>query len=344
MGRDTSAVSAQADNGFFGPGSVAWRVWAHPTSVVHGFLRAVVIEELDPFLVASVDQTGQVKQRTALRYDRTMQYFATVLFADAKTVLDSAELLVKIHSRATGPEPITGGRYDANDPDSQLWIHVTAWHSILYTYEVYGPGKLTPAEEDEFWRACAVAAEFQTIDPAAVPRNRAQVREYFQRYRAKLVGSEVAQDMMDFLLDATKYVLPKPVPTWLRLVVARAVRCGVIATMPRWMRKLGGTPQSRLVDLAATAVTKPIIAVLARRPELALKVLAMLAPRAIPAAGPVLLAIPPVEDRTWTPADAYHHFDKMTPREQYEKLRASSAPPSPYPVHHHEPVLEFTAD
>ena len=51
------------DYGFFGPGSVTWRVWGYPTSIVLGFLRAVVIEELDPHLVASVDQSGQVKLR-----------------------------------------------------------------------------------------------------------------------------------------------------------------------------------------------------------------------------------------------------------------------------------------
>jgi uncharacterized protein (DUF2236 family) len=63
---------AQQDYGFFGPDSVTWKVWRYPTSIVLGFLRAVVIEELDPHLVASVDQSGQVKQRPKLRYDRTM--------------------------------------------------------------------------------------------------------------------------------------------------------------------------------------------------------------------------------------------------------------------------------
>ncbi|WP_232852017.1 oxygenase MpaB family protein [Nocardia acididurans] len=45
----------------------------------------------------------------------------------------------KIHSKAIGTEPYSGQPYDANDPASQLWIHLTAWHSILYAYEKYGP-------------------------------------------------------------------------------------------------------------------------------------------------------------------------------------------------------------
>ena len=55
--------------------------------------------------------------------------------------------------------------YDANKPSSQLWIHVTAWHSILRCYEMFGPGRLSEAEEQQFWAECARAAELQTIDP-----------------------------------------------------------------------------------------------------------------------------------------------------------------------------------
>ncbi len=60
-------------------------------------------------------------------------------------------MLAKIHAKAVGTEPVSGGRYDANDPQSQLWIHLTAWHSILYAYERYGPGPLSPTAEAHYW-------------------------------------------------------------------------------------------------------------------------------------------------------------------------------------------------
>ncbi|MBN9636154.1 MAG: DUF2236 domain-containing protein, partial [Actinobacteria bacterium] len=140
-------LTPAADYGFFGPDSVTWRVWSYPTSLLLGFARAVTIEHLDPYLAAAVDASGQVYARTRLRYDRTMQYFALVAFGDAESVLDASEILVKIHGKAIGTEPISGKQFDANDPYSQLWIHLTAWHSILDTYEMFGPGKLTDAEE-----------------------------------------------------------------------------------------------------------------------------------------------------------------------------------------------------
>ena len=74
--RPQAAISPHEDYGFFGPGSVTWKVWSYPTSLTVGFQRAVVIEELDPALVASVDATRAIWDRPRSRYDRTIRYFA----------------------------------------------------------------------------------------------------------------------------------------------------------------------------------------------------------------------------------------------------------------------------
>ena len=50
-------VQPLADYGFFGPGTVTWKVWGHTTTPVTGLQRAVVVEELDPSLIAAVDAT-----------------------------------------------------------------------------------------------------------------------------------------------------------------------------------------------------------------------------------------------------------------------------------------------
>jgi uncharacterized protein (DUF2236 family) len=128
-------VQPHEDYGFFGPDSVTWRVWSYPTSLTIGFQRAVVIEELDPSLVAAVEKTNAVRYRPRTRYDRTLRYFAMVAFGDSRSTSQAADVLVKVHSKAIGVDPLTGDAYDANAPHSQLWIHLTAWHSILYAYE-----------------------------------------------------------------------------------------------------------------------------------------------------------------------------------------------------------------
>src|SRR5688572_27637289 len=78
--RRKHGVEPHDDFGFFGPDSVAWRVWGYPTSLTVGFQRAVVVEELDPFLLASVQATNKVRTQARIRYDRTIRYFATVAF------------------------------------------------------------------------------------------------------------------------------------------------------------------------------------------------------------------------------------------------------------------------
>ncbi|MGH3968548.1 MAG: oxygenase MpaB family protein, partial [Mycobacterium sp.] len=177
------AAEPAEDYGFFGPDSVTWKVWSYPTSLSIGFQRSVVVEELDPALVASVDQTHQIYDRPRTRYDRTLRYFAMVAFGDSRSTTQAADVLVKVHSKAIGTDPVTGNAYDANDPASQLWIHLTAWHSILVAYEKYGPGPLPAAQEAQYWAECARAAELQTFDPADVPCTREGIRQYFEEMR-----------------------------------------------------------------------------------------------------------------------------------------------------------------
>ena len=163
------------DYGWFGPDSVTWRLWSYPTSPTVGFSRSVVVEELDPFLVAPVTDSSKIYSQPRIRYDRTLNYFATVMFADSRKVVKASEVLMKVHAKAGSVEPVSGLWSDPNNPDQQLWIHLTAWHSILYAYETYGPGKLSDEDELRYWQECAVAAQAQTIDPdrcrARAPRS-----------------------------------------------------------------------------------------------------------------------------------------------------------------------------
>lgn len=334
-----------ADHGFFAPDSVAKRVWSYPTSLTIGFARAVTIEHLDPLLAASVIASGQVKQRTPLRYDRTMQYFATVLYGDAASVVKSSEVLMKIHKRSVGTDEVTGTTYDANDPDSQMWIHLTAWHSILYTYEVFGPGKLSPEDEAQYWQECVVAAKFQTIDTERMPRTREDVVAYFDAFRPKMVMSDGARDMFGFLVNMHRSSLPEDVPPWIRHPMNALMSRAVVATMPRWMREMGGTPQSRVTDAAVVAALKPSLLAVHKMPRLMLWVLEKMSPRTHPILAPYFRAVKPVQDKVWDVDEARAAFGSgKTPRELYEEqlqARAGGAGAESYRKNHHDPLLRF---
>ncbi|SDJ45136.1 oxygenase MpaB family protein [Streptomyces indicus] len=314
------------DYGFFGPGSVVWKVWSYPTAPTVGFQRAVVVEELDPPLVAAVHATQGIYRRARTRYDRTLKYFAMVAFAGTRQVCKAADILVKVHSKAIGRLPYGEGTYDANDPDSQLWIQLTGWHSILYAYEKYGPGKLTAEEEKEYWEACAVAAELQTCSPDTVPRSREGVRAYFEQMRPKLSASPIARQAMHHLLR-TELVLP-PVPRWARpasLVVARAQRIATIATLPRWMRELAGIRQSRALDALIVPVMKASFALAHLHPRIELALLGLISPSTVPVVAPVKLGIPPVNAEVLTPAQARERHGYAKPADAHLEFRARQA-------------------
>ena len=344
-------VTPHEDYGFFGPDSVAWKVWGYPTSLTVGFQRAVVVEELDPALVASVDATQAIIERPRTRYDRTIRYFAMVAFAGSKSTSAAADVLVKVHSKGQGIEPLSGKTYDANDPDSQLWILMTGWHSVLYAYERYGPGKLSVEEENEFWEQCAVAAELQTCSPDSVPRTREAVQAYFDYMRPQLVGSDVAQKTMNHLLKADVMLPPMPwftkPATW---VVSKALKIATVATMPRWMREMAGLEQSRVLDI----LVRPVmwiafhLAAVSKRVQLAL--LSFLSPSTVPVVAPIFLGIPPERAEILTPTQARERYGYDKPAEAHLALRAkqrakalAGAKPSDEGIIESEAILGSTA-
>lgn len=321
--RRREPVTPHEDYGFFGPDSVTWRVWSYPTSLTIGFQRAVVVEELDPALIAAVNETGAVRARTRTRYDRTLRYFAMVAFADTRSTAKAADILVKVHSKAIGIEPLSGNRYDANDPHSQLWIHLTAWHSILYAYERYGPGKLSPADEARYWEECAIAAELQTCDPADVPRSRDGIRAYFDEMRPKIAGSEAAQSMMDHLLNAEAMFPPVPRGAQpISWVINKALRIATLATMPRWMRKMAGLRQSRLLDVAIRPVMKTAFRLVSASKRVEVMIVGHVSPSTLPIVKPILLGVPPVRPETLTVAEAQTRYGYEPPARAHAAWRA----------------------
>jgi uncharacterized protein (DUF2236 family) len=342
-------VQPAEDYGFFGPDSVTWRVWSYPTSLTVGFIRSVVVEELDPALVAAVDKTHDIYKRPRTRYDRTLRYFSMVAFGDTRSTSQAADILVKIHSKAIGNEPYSGQRYDANDPHSQLWIHLTAWHSILYAYEKFGPGKLSAEDEARYWAECAVAAELQTCDPTDVPTDRDGIREYYEQMRPQLSGSPIARQAMEHLLDGASLILPdRRVLAPARWVVNRVLRAGVIATLPHWMRELSGIKQWRITDILVRPVLRVVFFVMHRSPaRVRLMNLKLLSPASVPIVAPVLLRIPPLTPEILTPAKARERYGYARPRDahlefrakQYDRVFGRREAPSDDGLRESEPVL-----
>ncbi|MFC4603260.1 oxygenase MpaB family protein [Rhodococcus kronopolitis] len=285
------------DQGFFGPGSPTWKVWTHPTALL-GFQRAVTLEHFDPFLTAAVADARGIYQDPRGRLDGTLSYFLIVAVGDTRTAIETSDLLMRVHTKATGIEPISGQRYSANSPESQLWIHVTGWHSVLKCYEMFGPGPLSPAEETRYWAECAIAAELQTCRPADVPRSRAEVRAYFAAVRPRLCVSEPA-------LEGMHYLLRTPggkgrLPLW---AASRAMAPATISTLPKWMRRLGDFDQPGALDRVVAPLARAAVRVTAA-PRAELAVVGRLLPATHAVLDQHFHGAPPVRAETLTPTQA----------------------------------------
>lgn len=303
------------DYGFFGPDSPSWKVWTAPTAVI-GFQRAVVLEHFDPFLTAAVADSRGIYSDPRARLDHTFSYFLIAAIGDGRTAIQASEHLMQVHAPMTGIEPISGKRYSANSPETQLWIHLTGWHSVLKAYEVFGPGPLTPAEEARYWHECAVAAELQTCKPEDVPRTREAVRAYFAEVRPRLCTSERAEEGMHHLL----YTSPRNGAGITYAIGSRLLSLASVGTLPKWMRKLGRFDRWGIVDLAVRIPAKLLVWGFARFNSFGLL---LAAPIIAPMSGQILrqhiAAEPPTALETITPAEA---------RRRYGALGSRSADPA----------------
>ena len=131
-----------------------------------------------------------------------------------------------------------------------MWIHITGWHSVLKCYERYGPGPLSKAEEARYWAESRIAAELQTCKPADVPASRDEVRQYFADVRGRLCTSEHADRAMQYLLYTPR---DRGVRLW---AGSRLMAPAAIATLPKWMRRMGNFDQPAAVDAAVTPIAR----------------------------------------------------------------------------------------
>ena len=326
-GRFSKQAKPHEDYGFFGPDSPTWKVWNAPTAVLVGFQRSVVVEELDPFLLAAVNARRGIYTNPKLRYDRTIRYFATIAVGDCRSAIQASELLVRVHSKAVGIEPVSGRRFDANDPDSQLWIHMTGWHSVLKAYEVYGPGKLSPEDEARYWSECAIAAELQTCDPAKVPRTRDGVRQYFAEMRPRLAVTEVTRSTMRYLLDGSHVLLDEHTPRALRpayKAVGFALGAATLATLPRHLCELAGLRKPRLAQALIKPAMRLAMRVFANR-HAGLWLIDTITPSTRPVVEPVLRGMAPARAETLSPAEARRRYGTLPPETLHRRLREAAA-------------------
>ena len=227
----SSVPTGPADDGFFGPASVTWRVSADLSSIVAG-LRALLVQALHPLAMAGVDQHSDWRHDPVGRLVATSSYLATVSFGDRVAAERAAARVRRIHEHVRGVDQVTGRPYAASDPALLLWIHAVLVESTLVACELFGT-PLEPADGDRYVAEMVVAAELVGVPGALVPSDLAGLRQYLSSVRPELRCTLAAAEAAAFLLD----------PPGLDEDVAdiwQDVRDGATAALPDWAREMYG--------------------------------------------------------------------------------------------------------
>jgi uncharacterized protein (DUF2236 family) len=254
---------AQADGrdpGLFGPGSVTWRVLSEPVMWIAG-LRAMYMQALHPRVMKGTWQnTALAKPDEAWgRFTRTVEFVRIRTYGTTAEVERLGARLRKVHASLRGVDG-DGHEFRLDEPELLLWVHcgeVGSYAEIARRSGVH----VTPAELDTFIDEQRRSAAVVGLDPATVPASMAEMEAYYAEMRPALRACAEARHALRLSFT------PKLPPSLLalRLLVPPLNVLGY-ASLPRWARRMYGTPAIGLTDAAVTLALRAAFESTSRMP------------------------------------------------------------------------------
>ena len=234
------------DVGLFGPGSVTWRVLSEPVMWIAG-LRAMYMQALHPRVMKGTWQnTALAKPDEAWgRFTRTVEFVRIRTYGSTAEVERLGARLRKIHASLTGLDG-DGQTFRLDEPELLLWVHcgeIGSYAEIARRSGVH----VTSAELDQFIDEQRRSAAVVGLDPNDVPASMAELDAYYTAMRPKV--SACAEARHALRLSFMPKVPPALLP--LRLLVP-PLNVLAYASLPRWARRMYGTPAIGLTDAAVT--------------------------------------------------------------------------------------------
>jgi uncharacterized protein (DUF2236 family) len=220
-----------ADDGFFGPGSVAWRVSTDLASPIAG-LRSLLMQALHPLAMAGVDQHSGWRRDPSGRLAATSAYLATVTLGERAVAMQAAARVRRIHDHVRGVDAVTGRPYAAGDPALLLWVHAALVQSSLAAVWAFGT-PLSAEDSDRYVEEMMVAAELLGVPSPQVPASVAELERYVASVRPGLSCTPAAKESMAYLLHPPS--LDEEIAE-----IWQDVRDAAIAVLPEWARQMYG--------------------------------------------------------------------------------------------------------
>ncbi len=227
----SSVPEHPADDGFFGPGSVTWRLTTDLSSPIGG-LRALMVQALHPLAMAGVDQHSDWRSDPVGRLAATSSYLTIVSVGDKATAERVSERVRRIHEHVRGVDTVTGQPYAAGDPALLLWVHAAFVDSNIAAAQLFG-SPLTAVDADRYVAEMVAAAKLVGVPTDMVPASVAELERYIESVRPILRATPAARESMAYLLDPPG-LDPDVAEIW------QDSREGTIASLPGWARDMYG--------------------------------------------------------------------------------------------------------
>lgn len=170
------------DFGYYGPGSVAWKVnreWV----VLLGGTRAVLMQLAHPLVALGVSNHSSYMTDPFGRAERTFVLGEKLTFGSTRIAHQAARTINQLHKHVHGHLSTDAGAfaqgtpYDARDPELLLWVHATLVDTLLLSYKVF-VGPLTPAEEEQYYQESKAVAHLLGLSEQHMPQGIADLTHY----------------------------------------------------------------------------------------------------------------------------------------------------------------------
>jgi uncharacterized protein (DUF2236 family) len=240
------------DFGYFGPGSVTWRVHAEPLTMVGG-LRALLLQALHPEAMRLLYRRSSFQDDPWSRLQATVIYVATVSFGTTAEVDAAAAHVREVHRR-------TG----VINPEQLAWVHACEVDSFLAAAR-YAGVRISADDADRYVTEQLRAARLVGVPDELAPRTTSDLAANFAATRPQLRLTREAR-------EAARVVMAPPLPVPPRWALPARAGWTLLSTLavgllPAWARRMYQLPPVPGAGLATHAGMRATQVVVAALPE-----------------------------------------------------------------------------
>jgi uncharacterized protein (DUF2236 family) len=182
-------LPGEARNGFFGPGSITWRV-NRESAVFLGAGRAALLQLAHPWVAVALAHHSNLLNDAISRFHSTFRVIYTMLFGTRAQAVEASQRLYQRHTGIRGELPhaigshVQGEHYEANEVAALRWVYATLVESAILAYDFVLP-PLSPGEREQYYLESKRMAALFGIRAEDLPQDWAA----FSRYTAQMFES-----------------------------------------------------------------------------------------------------------------------------------------------------------